>query len=1004
MARWVSWLVPIAALIGWNMAGATTVPASIKDYVHTSWTQREGAPADIRALAQTPDGWYWLGTSTGLYRFDGVTFEKWPLFPSQSDKSQSVASLMVTSHGDVWVTLAYGGALELTGEDHSHAVTPPGLPTGASTDALSEDADHHFWALVAGQLYYLDEKSWHLINKSSVGLPDVSIDDLMLDAAGTVWVFTDADVFRLRRGQGRFEKSMAAFPKGPQRPMWQANDGSIWLHDSEGQRQLNLPDGPDPGTAAGVSFQFNSSPRVIDRDGTMWFIDCSVGVLCRYPHAKGAQGLIAQKAYYADKLTLDDHIMSGLSMTAMVDRNGDLWVGTKAGLDRFRKPLVTVVHFPEPLIYFSVVPNPDDSVWVGTASLGFTDRWWRVNGYEAPHAWSDFIADTTASFRDTDGSILLGGASGLRRFDGKVMKSIAVPDEMKGRKIQSILRDGEGRLWIAFRNAPVDQLDGNTWISKGNISAFPDWHPIAMVAGKDGSAWFGYDDSKVFVLRGNALIRYTRQDGLQTGSVTAIWPEEPTLVGGELGLAVREGDRFQMLQTNVPGTLTGITGIVRADDDCYWLNTQAGAVRIRAADLRHAMQDASFKMPFQLVDTLSGMPGSAQRIRPLPSLTQGSDGRLWFAEMSGLAWTDPRQVPMFHAPLHAVILNLVSNAGTFPFDEQVDLPVGTQSFRIGYTALGAYLPERVTFRYRLVGGGSDWQFAGTNRVANFAGLRPGHYRFELEASEDGASWTDPSSLPITIAPAFYQTFWFGIVCALVLLIAIVLITRRHMHRSNRRLLARMRIRHAERERIARDLHDTLLQGVHGLILRVHAAASQLPPGHPVYASIEQALERGEEALVEGRNRLHDLRLGMSGLNELVTRITEFAEQFAADYPAKFNITANDSDQPIDPVVGEEAFLIAREALLNAFKHAHASDVSVKVDHGRKGLSLVIRDNGRGFNVDVKSSPQPSNRWGLVGMRERASSIGAELMIKSTEGKGAEVSLWIPALAANGGKR
>ncbi|GLQ51806.1 histidine kinase [Dyella flava] len=997
-------MVSIAALIGWGAAGAAAVPASIKDYVHTSWTQREGAPADIRALAQTPDGWYWLGTSMGLYRFDGVKFEKRSLFPVESDKSQSVASLLVTRRGDLWVTLSYGGALELTGEDHSQVVTPPGLPSNAATDALAEDAEHDLWALVAGQLYRLHGHQWQLVAKSGAGLPEAPLDDLLVDAAGTVWAFTDTDVFRLRRGQVRFEKSMAAFPKGPQRAMWQTNDGGIWVADDEGERWLNLPDGPDPGTATAVSFQFSSSIRVIDRDGTMWFIDCDAAILCRYPHAKDERGLIDPKVSDADKLTLDDNIMSGLSMTVMVDRNGDIWVGTKAGLDRFRKPLVTVVHFPQPLVYFSVVPNPNGSVWVGTASMGYTDRWWLVDGYNAPHAWGDFIADTTASFRDKDGSILLGGESGLRRFDGKAMASIAVPDAMQDRKIQSILRDGKGRLWIAFRNAPVDQLDGNTWISKGHISALPDWHPISTAVGKDGSAWFGYDDSKVFVLRGNELTRYTRREGVQTGSVTAIWPGSPTLVGGELGLAALAGDRFRMLQTNVPGTLAGITGIVLASDDCYWFNTQAGAVRIRAEDLRRAMQDVNFKMPFQLVDALSGMPGGAQRIRPLPSLTQGVDGRLWFAQMSGLAWMDPRQVPMSLAPLRVVMLDLVSKAGAIPVDGRVGLPEGTHSFRIAYTALAAYLPERVTFRYRLVGAGSDWQFVGTDRVANFAGLGPGHYRFELEASEDGSPWTSPSVLPITIAPAFYQTIWFGIVCALVLLIGVVLITRRHTRLSNQRLLARVQIRHAERERIARDLHDTLLQGVQGLILRVHAAASQLSPEHPVSTSIERALERGEDILVEGRNRLHDLRLGMTGINELVTRITGFAEQCSADYPARVNVIANDSEQAIDPVVGEEAFLIAREALLNAFKHAHASDISVEVGHGGKGISMVIRDNGSGFNADVKPSSPQSRCWGLVGMRERASSIGAEFAIKSKVGQGTEVSLWIPANAVYAGGR
>jgi signal transduction histidine kinase len=335
----------------------------------------------------------------------------------------------------------------------------------------------------------------------------------------------------------------------------------------------------------------------------------------------------------------------------------------------------------------------------------------------------------------------------------------------------------------------------------------------------------------------------------------------------------------------------------------------------------------------------------------------------------------------------------------------VELPVGTHGFRIAYTALGALLPERVTFRYRLSGSGGDWQYAGTERIANFAGLGPGNYQFELEASEDGVSWTNPSvSLPINIAPAFYQTLWFLVVCVLLLIVAIVLLVRHRIHLSNERLRARLHIRHAERERIARDLHDTLLQGVQGLILRVHAAAAALPAEHPVVGRIDKALELGDEILLEGRNRLRDLRLGVGVANGLTARITEFAHQYALDYPATFNITSNVGSQAIEAVAGEEAFLITREALLNAFKHAQAGHIQVDLDQGAKELVIRVSDDGRGMCTNAEDAACASNSWGLVGMRERAAIIGASLVIRSLEGKGTDVTLSIPAYVAYACKR
>lgn len=984
----------VAALLWGRPSYASDVPSSIKDYVHTSWTQREGAPADIRALAQTPDGWYWLGTSSGVYRFDGVTFTKQALFPSSNDKSQSVQSLFVTREGDLWIGLTYGGAIELGGQDHSEPSNRPGLPTDAPIDSFGEDASHRLWVVAAGDLYQFESDRWRRISKASVGLPDVAINDLIVDTAGTVWLFTDKDVFGLRIGQLRFQNFTATLSSDAPTLARQANDGSLWLRERDGVARLNLPEEKDEPVQ---NFRTDSLARVIDRDGTMWMTDCQAGDLCRYPHASEARGLLPESTFDKDAIGFDDHIMSGLSMTAMIDRNGDLWVGTKSGLDRFSKPLVNIVHFPDPLIYFSVTPNPDGSVWVGTASNGFRDKWWHVDGIEAPRTWGDLSGDLTAAFRDVDGRILMGGASGLRRFDGKSVESLQVPDAMKGRKIQSIMRDSSGRLWIAFRGAPVFQLDGTTWITKGGINALNNWHPIIIAAGQDGTVWFGYAGSEAFALHGNSLTHYSSKDGLNIGSVTAIRPGSPILIGGEMGLAALDGDHFRMLQTIVPNTLVGITGIVLADDGCYWLNTEVGAVRIREDDMRRATQDPSFKMPFQLIDSLSGMPGGAQRIRPLPSLTQGSDGRLWFAQVSGLAWMDPKQLPISSTLLRVVILTLNTGTGSFAVDHGVDLPVGTDGFRIVYTALGAPLPERVTFRYRLAGRGSDWQFAGTDRVANFAGLAPGNYRFELQASDDGESWTaSPISLDVRIEPAFYQTLWFSILCALILLTAIVVLTRRHIHQSNERLRARLQIRHAERERIARDLHDTLLQGVQGLILRVHAATTPLPPDHPVSISIDQALERGEQILVEGRNRLLDLRLGVGAANNLTTRIAEFAEQCIEDHSAKFNLLSNDGDQVIVPIVGDEAFLIAREAVLNAFRHANARQISVELDYGVKELVIQVSDNGSGIKPDVDDVPRTAKRWGLVGMQERAAAIGAGLIIKSIGGQGTVVTLSIPA--------
>lgn len=990
-------------LLGTPCFGSGVIPpASIKDYVHTLWMQRDGAPADVHAIAQTADGWLWLGTSTGLYRFDGVSFERRLLFPASSSASQAVGLLDATRSGNLWVALATGDAVELPRGDQDHPYHAPGLPADIPIDALCEDADRHVWALAGDELYRFDGARWQHVSRTAAGLHDAPLDDLLVDTQGTLWIPSNETLFRLHKGQTRFEKIGTPFPRGKKIDIWTSNDGSFWLHKDRVFTHLDIPGGPAPGNLSHLDLPQNSSARILDRQGNMWRIDCGEALVCRYADATQAQKPLTYDDFFADKLTLRDNILSGLSMTVMVDHNNDVWVGTKLGLDRFRAPIATVEHFPQALIYFALVPGQNGALWVGTASEGYKDRWWRIAGATPPQPWGEFKADATVAYRDTDGSILIGGTAGLWRFRNGAFEPIAIPPAMQGKKIQSIARDGEGRLWIGFRSEPVYQLADHGWLRKGDIHELPDAPPLFAVRDKDGSLWFGYAQNRVSHLRGTHVSTYSSRDGLQTGTVTAIWPGDPMLVGGERGLAAFDGKRFHMLQLNAPDVLSGVTGLVLAKDGHYWLNTQAGAVRIAAQDLLHAASEPAFKMPFRLIDTMNGLPGGSQQVRPLPTLVEGTDGRLWFAQADGLAWIDPLQLDDKPAMPQAVIRGLVVKNQSVPLSSHIHLPAGTQAFRVLYTALNAPMPKRVEFRYRLKELGADWQLAETDRIANFTNLRPGDYHFEVEAAAGGGQWMTPAaSLHLVIAPTFFQTVWFNLLCIALLLAAIAFMVRRHIYLSNERLRARLQARHAERERIARELHDTLLQGIQGLILRIHAATSKMTKDDPVARSIAHALDRAEEMLVEGRNRVRDLRLDAQLTQEFVARFTELGRQYAVDYPATFRIIANEQRREINPMVCEEIYLIAREALLNAFRHAQATEIEAEVSYSSKHLRICVRDNGIGIGIesDGHGVIRKEGHWGMAGMQERAANMGADLVIGSRSGTGTEVILTVPANAA-----
>jgi len=328
------------------------------------------------------------------------------------------------------------------------------------------------------------------------------------------------------------------------------------------------------------------------------------------------------------------------------------------------------------------------------------------------------------------------------------------------------------------------------------------------------------------------------------------------------------------------------------------------------------------------------------------------------------------------------------------------LPPRTRSLSIDYTALSLSIPERVRFRYRLDGVDEDWQDVGTRRQAFYTNLDPGRYRFRVIASNDDGVWNETgAALKFSIEPAFFETAWFRAVCVLLALVALYALHCWRLQLAKARLRDKLQERLAERERIARELHDTLLQSVSGLILRFDADARRLPPNEPVRQSLQKSLERADEVLLEGRSRVLDLRSSGKPDTALVESLGEAGRALAQHQAARFSLVQEGSPRPLDPLVQEEVSLIAREALLNAFRHAEASVVELRIDHGGKALQLRIQDDGRGIEPQYLNGPGRPGHWGLTGMRERAEKIRAELDILCKDGGGTQVRLRIPAAVA-----
>jgi signal transduction histidine kinase len=492
------------------------------------------------------------------------------------------------------------------------------------------------------------------------------------------------------------------------------------------------------------------------------------------------------------------------------------------------------------------------------------------------------------------------------------------------------------------------------------------------------------------------------KDGLNVGNVTAITIRGNHIwVSGDLGLARFDGKRFVPVSNTSGNAFGGVTGIIETQSGDLWLNGNNGISHIAAVEIEQAGRNSDYHLRAETFDYLDGVPGIAQQLRPIPSAMESSDGRLWFATEGGVVFVDSNHIFRNALPPPVTIWSLSANGLRYSTQApQLRLPVHTTDIRLDFTAGSLTLPERVSFRYKLDGFNQSWQEGGGRREAFYTNLSPGTYTFHVIASNNDGIWNSTgATVRFLILPAFYQTLWFYALCAIAVAALLTACYRMRVQHVSARVLSRLEDRLAERDRIARELHDTLLQGVQGLILRFQAATDIIPANEPAREAMERTLERADELLGESRARVKDLRDPTTGLVALADALAIEGEQFAGSHPVHFRVSTEGTPRQLHPIVREEAALIGREALANAFRHAHATRIEAEVTYGDTELRLRIRDDGCGIDPAVLNSGGPPGHWGLLGMRERAVKLNGQLQIWSTHNGGTEIDLRVPASVA-----
>lgn len=960
---------------------------ALNQFHHRAWTAADGVPMETWTMAQTPDGLLWMGGPNGLTRFDGVRFERFHTTPPAEFPSGTVAKVLATSGGDLWAAFFPRGLVRIRGDQVWRVPATEPVAT-ARIRYIAEDADGAIWAGGATELFRFGNDRWERIG-ASWGVEGRAIDGVVVDGRGTVWLCDNERLLGLPLGETRFR--MVGDCTGA--TSLQVLRSEAWLVFANEMRKVpalsRLPVAGDPRLSTR-----RGSSTVVDRDGNLWTVFCPAG-LCRRRLPWPLEGDRVPLTGEYERFAAPEGLSGDFGMMILEDAEGSLWVATKTGLDRFRRAPLVPAPMPRATSNFALAADPDGGVTVAAFSP-VASTVWRLSG-SASEAGKVAApsAQITATGRDRQGRLWLVGPAGLWRREGARWAEVPRPPGVGERWISGIVPYGDG-LMVAFQRGGVQTWENGRWQPLA-LPGLPSPLEAAVAWAGDGTYWFGLKDNQVLRWNDGTVRRFGPAQGVDVGDVLHVYAGRTRLlIAGERGVAILGDKRFVPLTTEVPETLAGVSGIAETMTGDLWLNGRKGAVHVRRDDLRAYLDDPARPLTVEVLDTLDGHPGGATAFWPQPSVVEAADGRLWFAGTTGVAWLDPlrpRNNPV--APV-VRITGLRAHGVDYPSGATVTLPRHAEMMELRFSAANLALPERVRFRYRLDGVDTRWRDAGARRETVYNSLGPGSYRFHVLAiNSDGVVAPEEAIQDIVIPAAWYQTVVFRVLCVAAVIALIWALHRLRLRQAARRAREKMRTRMAERERIARELHDTLLQGVQGLILRFETHSAQLPAAHPVRAAIDADLVMADGVLDESRRRVMALR-GTAPVGASLPRALEdIASQLARDYDGEFRLEIVGQERPLRAEVRDELRLIFGEALLNAFRHARANRITMTWRFGGWRLRVELRDDGAGMPVDLAATGKHGH-MGLASMRERAQTLGATLRIESAPDKGTTVALTMRA--------
>jgi ligand-binding sensor domain-containing protein/signal transduction histidine kinase len=984
----VFWLFPQAALramlvLGLLAGSSVLLPAEQPgssaenwNYTARSWQSQNGLPGEtVQSFSQTPDGYLWVGTSEGLVRFDGAHFTLFSRENTPALRESSVFCLHTARDGRLWIGTEGGGLAEMHNGTFRAYTTADGM-SGNFVRSLFEDRAGTLWVATDEGLFRMEGSRFIRVDDQPQ-MPANSFHAIAEDDAGRIWAGAP-HLFAILHGHPKEYSLNGTDSQNRVKSILKTEDGSIWVGTVSGLHRLR------PG-----SEHFERVPGV-------WG---TVRILCAVPGGELWAGTIGQGIFRirfqsreikVARLTTPSPLVSNTVLSIFADDSKNLWIGTQVGMVRLSRTPVRVLLLPaaadsdfgtvsldadgslwaasNQLVHIEdnrVIAHPlpgmanvhvrnllrarDGALWVGTDGSGvfkvsaqgttqYTSRQGLVNNF------------VRALLEGRDGSLWIATDSGVSHLDGSGFHNLTMENGLVYFSTRSIVEDKNGDIWIGTEIG-LSHLHNGKPVYDAATGALKDEKVWAAHVDADGGLWFGTRTHGLYRFRDGSMTHFTTANGLASNNIFSI---------------LEDGRKHLWL--------SGPLGVMLLNRD--ELDAQAADPRFTIS-MRFYRTDAS--------DEPTQFYGGTQ---PAGVITR--EGEAWFPTNRGLWRIRPTEFDpstLSHLAIGQVSVDGRLVSQTAP----LTLSAGASRLDIGYEPLMLRSQENLQFRYRLEGFDSGWILAGPQeRSATYTNLPAGKYSFTVEAWEiDHPEHVVRASLALVKRPYFYRTPWFIALCALVGAGVSALAYRVRMKQVHERYKAVL----AERSRLAREMHDTLIQGCASVSAMLEAASTCEPDDSETRQHmIDFANTQIRSTMDEARQAVWNLRKGEQAPSGLVTCLSQMAERLSREYGLRVDCSSSGTPFPVGQQETHELTMVAREAILNAILHGHPDTVGAQVCFSADALEMILSDDGQGFNPQAATW---DGHYGLQGMRERVHRLGGSLTIDSAPQQGTRIHIAIP---------